>query len=53
MEDDRVGDKKLLIARSNKNIGIYVDSCDICQRMKNRTETPVEKLKLSEILEKL
>ena len=30
-----------------------MDSCDICQRMKKRTDAPVEKLKLSEILEKL
>jgi len=30
-----------------------VDSCNICQRMKNKTEVLVGKLKLSEILEKL
>ena len=31
----------------------YVDGCNICQRMKNRTETPVGKLKLSKVPEKL
>ena len=31
----------------------YVDRYNICQRIKNRTEIPAEKLKLSEILEKL
>jgi len=36
-----------------RDIRRYVDSCDICQRMKNRTEAPVGKLKLSEVLEKL
>ena len=36
-----------------KNIGRYMDSCDICQRMKNRTKAPAEKLKLSEIPKKL
>jgi len=30
----------------------YVKGCDMCQRMKNKTETPVGKLKLSEVLEK-
>jgi len=30
-----------------------MDGCDICYKMKNRTEAPVEKLKLSKILEKL
>jgi len=29
-----------------------VKRCDMCQRMKNKTETPVGKLKLSEVLEK-
>jgi len=32
------------------NIGKY--GCDSCQRIKNRIEVPVEKLKLSKILEK-
>jgi len=31
---------------------IYVDRCNICQRMKNRTEALVEKLKMSEVLKK-
>ena len=35
-----------------KDIGKYVDGCDICQRMKNWTEVPAEKLKLSETPEK-
>ena len=36
-----------------RDIERYVDGCDICQRMKNRTEALVGKLKLSEIPEKL
>jgi len=36
-----------------KDVGKYVEGCDICQRMKNRIETPAEKLKLSKVLEKL
>jgi len=36
-----------------KDVGKYVEGCDICQRMKNRTEIPARKLKLSEVLEKL
>jgi len=36
-----------------KDIGKYVNSCDMCQRMKNRIEVPAEKLKLSEVPEKL
>ena len=35
-----------------KDVGIYVDRCDMCQRMKNRIEELIGKLKLSEILEK-
>jgi len=35
-----------------KDVRRYVDGCDMCQRMKNRMEAPVGKLKLSEILEK-
>ena len=31
----------------------YVKGCDMYQRMKNRMEMPTEKLKLSEVLEKL
>jgi len=29
-----------------------VEGCDICQRMKNRTEVPMGKLKLSKVSEK-
>ena len=36
-----------------RNIGRYMERCDLCQRMKNRTEEIVEKLKLREVLEKL
>ena len=32
-----------------KDVGKYVDGCDMCQRIKNRTETLVGKLKLSKI----
>ena len=35
-----------------RDVGRYVEGCDGCQRMKNRTEEPVGKLKLSEISEK-
>ena len=35
-----------------RNIGRYVERCDLCQRMKNRMEEVAGKLKLSEILEK-
>jgi len=36
-----------------RDIGRYVEGCDLCQRMKNRTEEVAGKLKLSEVLEKL
>jgi len=36
-----------------KNIGKYVEECDLCQRMKNRIKVPVGKLITSEVLEKL
>jgi len=36
-----------------RNIGKYVNSCDICQRMKNKTEVLAGKLKLSKVLERL
>ena len=36
-----------------RDIGRYVEGCDLCQRMKNRMEKVVGKLKLSEVLEKL
>ena len=35
-----------------RDVGRYVEGCDLCQRMKNRAEEPVGKLKLSEVLEK-
>jgi len=35
-----------------RDIGKYVEGCDLCQRMKNRMEEPVEKLKLSEVPQK-
>ena len=35
-----------------RDIGRYVDRCDMCQKIKNRTEAPVGKLKLSEISKK-
>jgi len=36
-----------------KDIGKYVNGCNLCQRMKNRIEAPAGKLKLSKILKKL
>ena len=36
-----------------KDVGKYVEGYNMCQRMKNRTEVPAGKLKLSEVLEKL
>jgi len=35
-----------------RDVGKYVERYDLCQRMKNRTEKVVEKLKLSEVPEK-
>jgi len=35
-----------------REVGRYVEGCDLCQRMKNRTEEVAGKLKLSKILEK-
>ena len=35
-----------------RDVGRYVEGCDLCQRMKNRTEELAGKLKLSEVLEK-
>ena len=35
-----------------RDVGKYVEGCDLCQRMKNRTEELVGKLKLSEVLQK-
>ena len=39
--------------RVTRDVGRYVEGCDLCQRIKNRTEEVVGKLKLSEVLEKL
>ena len=36
-----------------RDIERYVEGCDLCQRMKNRTEEVAGKLKLSEVLEEL
>ena len=35
-----------------RDIGKYVEGCDLCQKMKNRTEEPAGKLKLSEVPQK-
>jgi len=35
-----------------RDMGRYVEGCDLCQRMKHRAEEPVGKLKLSEVPEK-
>ena len=35
-----------------RDVGKYVEGCDLCQRMKNRTEKPAGKLKLSEVPKK-
>ena len=35
-----------------RNVGNYVEGCNLCQRMKNRTEELAEKLKLSEVSQK-
>ena len=52
MEDNRTGHKELLVAKSNKGCGRYVEECDMCQKMKNRTEEVVGKLKLSGVPER-
>ena len=36
-----------------KDVGRYMEGCDMCQRIKNRMKILVRKLKLSEVLEKL
>ena len=36
-----------------RDIRRYMEGCDLCQRMKNRTEEVAGKLKLSEVPEKL
>ena len=35
-----------------RNIGRYVEGCDLCQRIKNKMKEIAKKLKLSEIPEK-
>jgi len=35
-----------------RDIGRYMEGCNLCQRMKNRMEELAGKLKLSEVLEK-
>ena len=35
-----------------REVGRYVEGCDLCQQMKNRTEEVTGKLKLGEVLEK-
>ena len=35
-----------------REVGWYVEGCDLCQRMKNKTKEVVGKLKLEEVLEK-
>jgi len=39
--------------RVMRDMGRYIEGCDLCQRMKNRIEEVVGKLKLSEVPEKL
>jgi len=41
------------MARNNKRCKKYIDECDICQRMKNSTEIPIEKLIVNKVPEKL
>jgi len=36
-----------------RDMGRYVEECDLCQRMKNRIEELAGKLKLNEVPEKL
>ena len=36
-----------------KNIGKYMDRCNLYQRIKNKTETPAGKLMTNKVLEKL
>ena len=35
-----------------RDIGRYVEGCNLCQKMKNRVEEMVEKLRLSKVLKK-
>ena len=50
MENSRVDHEKLLVARGNKS---HWEGCDLYQRMKNKTEEVVGKLKLGEVPGKL
>jgi len=36
-----------------RDVGKYIEGCDLYQRMKNQTEEPVGKLKLSEVPQKM
>ena len=36
-----------------RDMGKYIEDCDMCQRMKNKTDIPAGKLKLSKIPEKI
>ena len=36
-----------------RDVEKYVEGCNLCQRMKNRMEEPAEKLKLSEVPQKM
>ena len=36
-----------------RDVGKYVEGCNLCQRMKNRTEKPAGKLKLSKVPQKI
>jgi len=53
MEDNRVGDRKLLGPEVTKNAGKYMNIYDLYQRIKNKTETLMEKLMANEVLKKL
>ena len=53
MENGGVGDEELLVAWATRDVGKYVERCDLCQRMKNRTEELAGKLKLSEVPQKM
>ena len=35
-----------------RDVGKYVEGCNLCQRIKNKTEEPAGKLKLSKMPEK-
>ena len=46
------GGKWKTIELVTRDVGQYVKGCYICQRIKNKTEIPVGKLKLSGVSEK-